>query len=91
MTFSIPSSSPFRNAHSLFWGIRINDEGVGSPTGFFSAVKENKINIISPARVKGFSDDGKGIVLENGKHIEAEAIILCTGFTSSWDPILDGM
>lgn len=89
-SFSVPNSSPLRNAHSLFWGIRTNDEGVGSPTGFYSAVRDNKINLISPARVLRFSEDGKGIDLDNGTRLDAEAVILCTGFTSSWDPVLDG-
>ncbi|KAG5639502.1 hypothetical protein H0H81_000647 [Sphagnurus paluster] len=30
-TYSIPKDSPLRNAHSLFWGIRTNDEGLAAP------------------------------------------------------------
>ncbi|KAH8112131.1 FAD/NAD-P-binding domain-containing protein [Phellopilus nigrolimitatus] len=88
-TFSIPASSPFRNAHSLFWGIRTNDEGVGSPTGFFSLIKEKKINVLSPSRAAGFAANGKGILLEDGRTVDADAVFLCTGFTSSWNSLFD--
>ncbi|KAI5122659.1 hypothetical protein M0805_007920 [Coniferiporia weirii] len=88
-TFSIPAASPFRNAHSMFWGIRTNDEGVGAPTGFFSLVKEDKIDVIAPARASSFAANGRGVVLDNGRTIEADAVILCTGFNSSWGALFD--
>lgn len=80
--------SPLRNTHSLFWSIRIDDEGAPSPERFFNLVNAGKIDLIAPARAKQFGDDGKSIILEDGRIIEADAVILSTGFTSSWRDIM---
>ena len=71
-----PSSCPLRDAHSLFWSIRINDEGVGSPNGFHALVNAGSIDIISPARVESFGGDGKSSILSNGTHLCSDAVIL---------------
>lgn len=86
----IPKNSPLRNAHSLFWGIRTNDEGVGRPDGFHSLLHSGKIELVAPARVERYGDDGKSVVLNNGKILKASAVILATGYTSSWNKIFDG-
>jgi len=39
---SIPETSPLRLAHPLFWGIRVNDEGVGRPNGFYDFVNREE-------------------------------------------------
>ncbi|KIJ33143.1 hypothetical protein M422DRAFT_265026 [Sphaerobolus stellatus SS14] len=53
--------------HTLFWGIRTNDEGVGSPDGFHALANAGKTNFESPTRVETFGDDGHSVVLNNGK------------------------
>ncbi|KIJ54017.1 hypothetical protein M422DRAFT_201119 [Sphaerobolus stellatus SS14] len=85
----IPKNSPLRNAHSIFWGIRTNDEGAGRPTGFHTMVSAGKIALEAPARVERFGDDGRSVVLNNGKVLKADAVILATGYTSSWKNIFD--
>jgi len=49
-----------------------------------------KIDVISPARAVGFSQDGSSILLNNGRSIAASAVILATGFDSSWSKIFSG-
>jgi len=84
---SIPSSSPLRKAHSSFWSIRINDEGVGSPNGFHALANSGAIDLISPARVTSFGVDGKSVILDNGTSIQADVVIFATGYTSSWQKL----
>lgn len=87
----LPQNSPLRNTHSLFWGIRVNDEGVPRPTGFHALVNSGKIKVVSPARVEGFGEDGFSVILNNGKALRADVVILATGYTSSWEGIFDGI
>jgi hypothetical protein len=63
---------------------------VGSPTGFHSLVNQEKIDLIAPKRVVGFGKDGTSVVLSDGTTLEAEAVVLATGFTSSWKKFFDG-
>ncbi|OCH90140.1 FAD/NAD(P)-binding domain-containing protein [Obba rivulosa] len=86
---SVPGNSPLRRAHSLFWGIRTNDEGVGRPDGFHALVNAGKIELIAPARAASYGADGHSVVLNDGRVVEADAVILCTGYTSSWDKVFD--
>ncbi|KAK7462869.1 hypothetical protein VKT23_007448 [Stygiomarasmius scandens] len=85
----VAEDSPLRHTHDAFWGIRINDEGVPKPDGFYMLVKAGKINVVSPARVASYSSDGESVVLNNGGKLRADTIILATGYTSSWHPIFD--
>ncbi|PSS11004.1 hypothetical protein PHLCEN_2v3300 [Hermanssonia centrifuga] len=87
---SIPKTSPLRNTHSLFWGLRTNDEGAGHPQGFHALANAGKIEIISPARAQCFGDDGRSLVLDDRRAIECDAVVLATGFQSSWAQIFDG-
>ncbi|KIP06555.1 hypothetical protein PHLGIDRAFT_452381 [Phlebiopsis gigantea 11061_1 CR5-6] len=84
----VSHDSPLRHTHNLFWSLRINDEGVPTPDRFFSLVKAGKIELTAPARVQRFGDDGKSVILEDGRTVAADAVILCSGFTSSWKDIL---
>ncbi|KAF4580716.1 hypothetical protein EYR38_003002 [Pleurotus pulmonarius] len=84
----IPKDSPLRHAHSLFWGIRTNDEGVLRPNGFHSLVADGKIELVAPARVTGYGKDGRSVKLSDGRTLDAAAVILGTGFTSSWEGLL---
>jgi hypothetical protein len=63
---------------------------VGSPTGFHSLVSQKKIDLVAPKRVVGFGKDGTSVILSDGTTLEAEAVVLTTGFTSSWNKIFDG-
>ncbi|KAL0960490.1 hypothetical protein HGRIS_005530 [Hohenbuehelia grisea] len=83
----LPKDSPLRNAHDLFWSIRTNDEGVYRENGFHGLVNAGKIDIVSPARATGYGSDGHSVVLDNGQSLQADVIILATGFTSSWKGI----
>ncbi|KAN0138715.1 hypothetical protein V8E53_003703 [Lactarius tabidus] len=85
----LPSNSPLRCTHSIFWDTRTNDEGVPREGSFYSFANAGKINIISPARVASFGDDGKSVVLDDGSTVPASAVILATGYKSTWRPIFD--
>ena len=86
----LPSDSPLRNTHSIFWDTRTNDEGVPRDGSFHSFANAGKIKMISPARVATFGDDGKSVVLDDGSTVPASAVILATGYKSTWRPIFDG-
>ncbi|KAG9314917.1 FAD/NAD-P-binding domain-containing protein [Chiua virens] len=77
----------FEFAHSLFWGIRNNDEGSGKKDGFHALANEGKIKLVAPNRAKGYSADGESLLLQDGQTLRADLIILATGYTSSWKNI----
>jgi dimethylaniline monooxygenase (N-oxide forming) len=85
----LPNDSPLRCTHSIFWDTRTNDEGVPREGSFHSLANAGKINIISPARAASFGDDGKSVVLDDGSTVPASAVILATGYKSTWRPIFD--
>lgn len=87
----VPQGSPLRNAHSLFWSIRTNDEGVYRANSFHGLVNAGQIELVAPARVQTFGNDGRSVVLNNGKEIPADVVVLATGYTSSWSKIFDGV
>ncbi|KXN85055.1 putative flavin-containing monooxygenase 1 [Leucoagaricus sp. SymC.cos] len=86
-TFSIPSESPLRRTHSLFWGVRTNDVGAARPDSYHTLALSDKIEIIAPARAAGFSSDGRSILLDDGKSVVAGAVVLATGYSSSWSKL----
>lgn len=86
----VPKDSPLRNAHSLFWGIRANDEGTGGKNGFHALVNEGKIKLVAPTRAEKYAEEGESLVLGNGEALKANAVILATGFASSWTGIFTG-
>lgn len=85
----LPRDSPLRHTHSIFWDARTNDEGVPREGSFHSLANAGKINIISPTRVEKYGDDGQSVVLDDGRTIPASAVILATGYKSTWRPIFD--
>jgi dimethylaniline monooxygenase (N-oxide forming) len=87
---SIPEGSPLRLAHSIFWHIRTNDEGPPRENGFHPLVNAGKINIVAPARVTGYGSDGHTVHVNNGQSLEADLVILATGYKSSWNSLFDG-
>ncbi|KAL1940037.1 hypothetical protein VTO73DRAFT_9372 [Trametes versicolor] len=86
---NVPTDSPLRNTVSPFWHIRINDEGVPRDNGFHALALAGKINVITPAHAVGFSEDGQSVTLDNGRSIRASAIVLATGYQSSWSPLFE--
>lgn len=46
--------------------------------------------MVAPARVVGFADDGRSLLLNDGRTLPADVVILATGYTSSWSKIFDG-
>jgi hypothetical protein len=73
----------------MFWGLRVNDEGSGRANGFYDLASKGKINLISPARAVSFGTDRKSIMLNDGRIVKADAVVLATGFRSSWSDIFD--
>lgn len=73
----------------MFWGIRTNDEGIGRSDNFFALVNAGNISLVAPARAEGYGADGRSVILDDGRSIRADAVILATGFTSSWRKLFD--
>ena len=69
--------------------MRTNDEGTGRKDGFHALVNAGKIELVAPARAAGYAADGNSVVLEDGRTIRAGAVVLATGFRSSWNGIFD--
>ncbi|KAI0724678.1 FAD/NAD-P-binding domain-containing protein [Fomitopsis betulina] len=88
-TLNVPRDSPLRRAPKLFWSTHANNQGSGTLGVFYKKVNEGAIDIITPARVKCFSDDQQAVVLEDGRLVPAEAVILGTGYLSSWNKLFD--
>ncbi|KAJ7147149.1 FAD/NAD-P-binding domain-containing protein [Mycena crocata] len=86
---SIPQDSPLRNVRPLFWSTSVNDEGVPQPNKFHTLVNSGKIDIMAPARVQGFGPDGESVLLTDGRRVQADLILLATGYSSSWNGIFD--
>jgi dimethylaniline monooxygenase (N-oxide forming) len=86
----VSRDSPLRRTHSLFWNTRTNDEGVPREGSFHALANAGKITLIAPARVATFGDDGHSVILEDGRVLPAAAVILATGYESTWRSIFDG-
>ncbi|KAK0237298.1 FAD/NAD-P-binding domain-containing protein [Armillaria nabsnona] len=87
--FHIPEGSPLRLSQDVFWSLRVNDEVSRRNNGFHSLANDGKIGIIAPARAVAFGDDGHSIVLSDGSTVRADALVLATGYQSSWSHIFD--
>ncbi|KAI0259070.1 FAD/NAD-P-binding domain-containing protein [Gloeopeniophorella convolvens] len=88
-SLGVPRGSPLRRSHSFFWNTRTNDEGVPRPGSFHSLVNTGKIKLLAPARIARFGDDGQSVILDDGRVIPAAAVVLGTGYESSWKPIFN--
>ncbi|KAI0658608.1 FAD/NAD-P-binding domain-containing protein [Cubamyces menziesii] len=82
--FDIPKASPLRNAVSPYWHCSINDEGIARSNGFHALAASGQVEVITPAHAVCFSDDGRSVVLDNGQVLDASAVVLATGYASSW-------
>ncbi|KAJ3512117.1 hypothetical protein NLJ89_g3713 [Agrocybe chaxingu] len=85
--FALPLDSPLRSKHNVFWCIRLSDEGVPFAKGFHALADAGKIGLVAPAHVIGYAQDGESIRVDNGTSIKAKAVVLCTGYKSSWESI----
>ncbi|KAF6749378.1 hypothetical protein DFP72DRAFT_1073202 [Ephemerocybe angulata] len=85
--YNIPLDSPFRRAHSLFWSVRLSDDGAVRSDSFYSLVGAGAIDVVAPHRVKGYSTDGSGVTLNDGTTLSAKVVLLATGYQSSWTGI----
>ncbi|THU85521.1 FAD/NAD-P-binding domain-containing protein [Dendrothele bispora CBS 962.96] len=88
-SFGIPKDSPLRLSQDIFWSLRVNDEVCRRGNSFHTLAREGKIKLIAPKRAVCFGKDGRSVVLSDGQIIKADAIILATGYTSSWSKIFD--
>ncbi|EIW61544.1 FAD/NAD-P-binding domain-containing protein [Trametes versicolor FP-101664 SS1] len=86
---NIPTDSPLRNTVSPFWHVRINDEGIPRENGFHGLAVAGKIDVITPAHAVGFSEDGQSVTLDSGRSIRASAVVLATGYQSSWSSLFE--
>ncbi|KAF8901932.1 hypothetical protein CPB84DRAFT_1679400, partial [Gymnopilus junonius] len=68
---------------------KLSNQGVVYPKSYYLLVKSGKIDIIAPARMTGYAEDGRWVLLDNGKKVAAKVIILATGWQSSWKKIFD--
>lgn len=69
----------------------MNDEVCRRGNSFHVLVTQGEIRIEAPIRALGFGKDGKSIVLSDGRVIRADAVVLATGYESSWTDLFDGM
>jgi dimethylaniline monooxygenase (N-oxide forming) len=75
----------------MLWSMRINDEGIYRDDNFHALVNAGAIEVITPARAQKFSDDGQSLILSNDKSIPADVVIFATGYSSSWNGVIEGM
>ncbi|KAH9837791.1 uncharacterized protein C8Q71DRAFT_705858 [Rhodofomes roseus] len=88
-TLNVPYDSPLRRAPKLFWSTHANNQGSGALGLFYRLVNEGAIDIIAPARVTSFSEDAQAVVLSDGRLVYADAVVLGTGYVSSWNKLFD--
>ena len=74
---------------SAYWNPRTNDEAVPQPRAFHPLAVAGKIEVISPSYVKSYHKDG--IILDDDRVIAASAVIVATGYKSSWTDFMNGM
>ncbi|KAI0051981.1 FAD/NAD-P-binding domain-containing protein [Auriscalpium vulgare] len=89
VALKIPSDSPLHGP-TTFWNVA-NDEDTPTPGSmrFHALVNAGKISLVAPAHVDGFASDGRSVVLDNGEVLAADAVVLATGYDSSWAGLFD--
>ncbi|KAI0638622.1 FAD/NAD-P-binding domain-containing protein [Trametes polyzona] len=87
----IREGSPLRNTVSPFWHTRVNDEGVPRADGFHALALAGRIQVLTPAHASGYGEDGHSVVLADGTSLPASAVILGTGYASSWNGIFSAV
>ncbi|KXN82276.1 hypothetical protein AN958_02777 [Leucoagaricus sp. SymC.cos] len=87
--YKLAEGSPLRKVESFFWQPRLNDSGVVHPRSFYGLAASGKIDLCTPARAAGYSNDGCSVLLKDGRKIPADVVILATGYRSSWENLFD--
>jgi hypothetical protein len=64
--------------------------GAARPESYHTLAATGQIELIAPTRVTGFSLDGRSVLLDNGISVVASAVILGTGYKSSWEKLFSG-
>ncbi|KAF6749420.1 hypothetical protein DFP72DRAFT_819004 [Ephemerocybe angulata] len=85
--YRVPKASPLRITRSLFWDVRSGDEGVKREDSFVSLVMKGKIKVVAPTYVSKYTS--RGVETTEGEKLDASAIIVATGYGSSWNGMLD--
>lgn len=89
MALRVPKNSPLRRTRSFFWGVHANDQGVGFRNEFHAMVNKGAIELVAPSRATGFGNDGRSVMLDDGRLLNADAVVVATGYSSSWTKIFD--
>ncbi|KAJ7679052.1 FAD/NAD-P-binding domain-containing protein [Mycena polygramma] len=84
----IPKDSPLRLTYSPFWSMHLSDEGIPREDGFHSLINQGKIKVIPSARMSGYGS-GRTVLLSNGETVNADLVILATGYACSWTDIFE--
>ncbi|KAI6115956.1 hypothetical protein F5141DRAFT_1099920 [Pisolithus sp. B1] len=71
----------------VFWDFLAWFSAFGKTDGFYALCNEGKIKLIAPARVVRYAGNGESVLLSNGTEIKVNAVLLATGFGSSWTNI----
>lgn len=93
----VPTSSPLRKIHDLFWTFHASDEGIADENRFHGLVDKGKIDMIAPTHARGYVESGidesgsPTVTVEttDGRFVKANAVITCTGYSSSWTKLFD--
>ncbi|KAJ7453151.1 hypothetical protein FB451DRAFT_1520295 [Mycena latifolia] len=59
------------------------------PKSFFAQVRSGAIRVVAPARVVDYGASGTSLLLDDGQHVPAAAVVLGTGFAVSHAAFLD--
>ncbi|CAK5284059.1 unnamed protein product [Mycena citricolor] len=81
--------SPLQCTEHLRWSAHLSEEGVPLRNGFHAHVTAGTIQAIPRTVVRSFGTDGHSLVLDDGRIIAADAVMLATGHASSWAGVFD--
>ncbi|KAI0355439.1 FAD/NAD-P-binding domain-containing protein [Trametes cingulata] len=87
----IPANSPLRNTVLPYWHIRVNDEGVPRQNGFHALASSGKIEVLTATHAVRFGEDRHSVILADGRSVRASAMVLATGYQSSWTSLFEPM
>ncbi|KAF8962754.1 hypothetical protein BDZ97DRAFT_2020666 [Flammula alnicola] len=85
--YNISQDSPLRQTQPLFWTVRVSDEGVVRLNSFHALANSGAIEVIAPARVIGYSNEGKSLLLSDGRFFAPKVVVLATGYQPLWTSI----
>ncbi|KAF8162699.1 hypothetical protein B0H34DRAFT_650867 [Crassisporium funariophilum] len=85
--YSIPEGSSLRRTYPLYWHYSSTDEGIVRNNSFHALATAGVVRTIAPARMVGYANDGKSVILSNGETVKPKVVVLATGYQSSWTNI----